>query len=76
MQGILETPVRSLGQEDPLKKEVANPLQYSHLENPMDRGAWRITVHMLGEAHWLKPPPLARHHSNHLHELFYDRRPW
>ena len=27
-----------------------------------------------GEAHWLKPPNLARYHSNHLHELFYDRR--
>ena len=23
----------------------SNPLQYSHLENPMDRGAWRATVH-------------------------------
>ena len=22
-----------------------NPLQYSCLENPMDRGAWRSTVH-------------------------------
>ena len=22
-----------------------NPLQYSHLENPMDRGAWRATVY-------------------------------
>ena len=22
-----------------------NPLQYSRLENPMDRGAWRATVH-------------------------------
>ena len=22
-----------------------NPLQYSFLENPMDRGAWRATVH-------------------------------
>ena len=22
-----------------------NPLQYSWLENPMDRGAWRATVH-------------------------------
>ena len=22
-----------------------NPLQYSGLENPMDRGAWRATVH-------------------------------
>ena len=24
----------------------------------------------------LKLPTLARHHSNHLHELFYDRRSW
>ena len=22
-----------------------NPLQYSYLENPMDRGAWQVTVH-------------------------------
>ena len=22
-----------------------NPIQYSHLENPIDRGAWRVTVH-------------------------------
>ena len=22
-----------------------NPLQYSYLENPMDRGAWKATVH-------------------------------
>ena len=22
-----------------------NPLQYSYLENPMDRGAWQATVH-------------------------------
>ena len=22
-----------------------NPLQYSYLENPMDRGAWLTTVH-------------------------------
>ena len=31
---------------------------------------------LLREAHWLKSPTLARHHSNHLHELFYDRRSW
>ena len=24
---------------------TGNPLQYSCLENPMDRGAWRATVH-------------------------------
>ena len=31
---------------------------------------------VLGEVHWLKLPTLARHQSNHLHELFYDRRSW
>ena len=24
---------------------AGNPLQYSCLENPMDRGAWRATIH-------------------------------
>ena len=36
--------VPSLGQEDPLQKGMAT-LQNSCLENPMDRGAWRATVH-------------------------------
>ena len=27
-----------------------NPLQYSCLENPMDRGAWRATVHGVARA--------------------------
>ena len=26
-------------------EENGHPLQYSHLENAMDRGAWRATVH-------------------------------
>ena len=36
---------RSLSQEDTLEKGVANLLQYSCLEDPMDRGAWWATVH-------------------------------
>ena len=27
-----------------------NPLQYSCLENPMDRGAWWATVHVVAES--------------------------
>ena len=27
-----------------------SPLQYSYLENPMDRGAWRATVHRVAES--------------------------
>ena len=39
-----ETWVQSLGWEDSLEKGVANLLQYSCLEIPMDRGVWRATV--------------------------------
>ena len=28
-----------------------NPLQSSCLENPMDRGAWQVTVHRVTESH-------------------------
>ena len=28
----------------------SNPLQYSCLENPMDRGAWRGTIHEVAES--------------------------
>ena len=28
-----------------------NPLQYSCLENPMDRGAWRAAVHRVTRTH-------------------------
>ena len=44
---MFKTQVRSLGQEDPLEQGNDNPLQYSCLENPMDRKAWRATVHRL-----------------------------
>ena len=27
-----------------------NPVQYSYLVNPMDRGAWRATVHGFAES--------------------------
>ena len=45
------------------------PLQYSHLENPMDGGAWQATVHgvtgsrtQLSESMWV--------HAAHTHTLF------
>ena len=40
MQETQETRVQFLGQEDPLEEGVANPLQYSCLENLVDRQAW------------------------------------
>ena len=40
-----ETWTRSLGWEDSPGEGYGNPLQYSHLENPMDGGAWWVAVH-------------------------------
>ena len=48
--------VRALGEGN------GNPLQYSCLENPMDRGAWQPTVHGVARVrHDLatKTPPLS-----------------
>ena len=42
---VQEIQVCLLGWEDPPKKGNGNPLQYSFLGNPMDRGAWPATVH-------------------------------
>ena len=43
-----ETWARSLVGKIPWRKEC-NPLQYSYLKNPMDRGAWWATVHGVTE---------------------------
>ena len=37
-----------------------NPLQYSHLENPMDRGAWRATIHRVTESDMTEATEHAR----------------
>ena len=47
---MLETWVRSLGWEDLLEEGMATPLQYSCLENSMDRGACWATVHGVTES--------------------------
>ena len=42
--------VLSLGQQDPLEKGTGNPLQYSCLGNPMDRGPWQAAVHRVAQS--------------------------
>ena len=37
-----------------------NPLQYSCLENPMDRGAWWATIHRAAQA-WIQLKQLSTH---------------
>ena len=45
LPAMQETQVQSLGREDSPRDGHGNPPQYSCLENSMDRGAWRATVH-------------------------------
>ena len=44
LPAMQETWIPSLGWEDHMEKATGNPLQYSCLENSMNRGAWRDTV--------------------------------
>ena len=46
--------------------EQGNPLQYSCLENPMDRGAWRPTIHEVAKSQ----TPLKRLSMLACHRLF------
>ena len=45
-----KTCVQFLGWEDPPGEGNGNPLQYSQLENPMDRGAWKATDYGVTES--------------------------
>ena len=45
LPAMQEIQVGSLDREDPLEEGMGNLLQYSCLENPMDRGAWQVMVH-------------------------------
>ena len=60
LPAMQETQVRFLGWEDPLEREMAVSHQYSHLGNPVDRGAWRAAVHgitRVGQDLVTKPSP-------------------
>ena len=58
----------SLGWEDPLEEGNGNPLQYSCLENPMDRGAWWASVHRAAKSqhHWAHT-----HTHTHTHSIWW-----
>ena len=46
---VQETQGQSLGQEDPRERN-GGPLQYSCLENPVDRRTWQATAHGVTES--------------------------
>ena len=45
LPAVQEMEVQALGWRHPLEKGVATHSSVLFLENPMDRGAWRATVH-------------------------------
>ena len=59
--------VQSLGQEDPIEKELAT--QYSCLENPTDRGAWRAVVHGVAKS-WTRLKRLSTYTQHILNKPF------
>ena len=76
MQEIQETCVQSLGQEDSPEGGNGNSLQYSCLENFMDRGAWWTTVHGVAKSRKsLSTHATADVYSEelktYLHKMFY-----
>ena len=68
-QGLIPGSRRSHGEVN------GNPLQYSCLQNPMDRGTWQATVH--GVIHKNSPPvpfsclPLLHSHPNSSESLVW-----
>ena len=50
LPAMQETWVQSLGQEDPLEKQMATHSGVLAWENPMDRGALQATVHRVAKS--------------------------
>ena len=57
--------VQSLGQEDPLEKEMAIHSQCSYLENPMNGRAWQASLHGVTESR------TRLNNSHTLNEMFF-----
>ena len=64
-EGDTRDVVRSLGREDPLEKETATHSSILAWESPMDRAAWRATVHGVTESQIGL--------NTHTHALLYDK---
>ena len=53
-----------LGLERSPGREPGNPLQYSCLDNPMDKGPWQATVHGVARVtHNLATKPTTKHRA-------------
>ena len=67
MQETQETWVRLLGQGRSPGGGNGKPLQYSCLQNPMDRGAWLATVHRVAKSQTRLSNRVYVHIHTHIH---------
>ena len=51
-----------------IRKGNGNPLQYSCLENSMDRGAWQAAAHGVAKSR----TRLSNFHSHHINQLYFN----
>ena len=68
MQETQEMWVPSLSLEDTLEEENGRPLQYSCLENSMDRGGWQSTVQRVVSS-WIRLTTQAPHGPDRVHNM-------
>ena len=77
LQEMVEMRVQFLGQEDSPGGGHGNPLQYSCLENPKDRGAWQATVHRVSQSQtWLKWLSISKQDHSHIYQFSVSLRRW
>ena len=72
----IQVDVRDVGSVSRLERSHGaghrNPLQYSCLENPMDRGAWRAMVHRVAKSQiWLKQLSMHAHSYQAQQQIFW-----
>ena len=83
LPAMWETRVQSLGRQDLPGEGNGYPLQYSCLENSMDRGAWHTTVHGVTKSrtrlsnfrfHFRKQVPLLKREIAFYHDVSIKAR--
>ena len=70
LPAVQETQIQFLGWKDPLEKEMVTHSSIACLENSMNRGAWRATVHRVTKTQ-TQLKPLSRQASI-IDEEVYD----
>ena len=72
LPAMLETWIRSLGWEDPLEEGMATHYNILAWKIPMDREAWRATVHGVAKSWTHQEAKCKAHMEVHILILFFE----